>query len=82
VAVKIAHSTKTPTPPGWKEPLHMGRLPAPSELRESTKAIFLHRIPMIAVLTLHRTALAIMQAELFAWRSGLQHNARRIGTVR
>lgn len=60
----------------------MRRLLAPSGLRESTKAIFLHRIPMVAVLTLHRTALAIMQAELVAWRTGLEHNASRIGTVR
>jgi len=37
---------------------------------------------MIAVLTLHRTALAIMQAELVAWRIELEHNTRRIGTVR
>lgn len=47
----------------------MRRLLARSALTESTKAIFLHRIPMIAVITLHRTALAIMQAELIAWRN-------------
>jgi hypothetical protein len=47
----------------------MRRLLARSGLGESTKAIVLHRIPMIAVITLHRTALAIMQAELIAWRN-------------
>jgi hypothetical protein len=51
----------------------MRRLLAPSGLKESAKAIVLHRIPMITVLTLHRTALAIMQAELIAWRSKLEH---------
>jgi hypothetical protein len=60
----------------------MRRLLAPSGLTESTKAIFLHRIPTIAVLTLHRTALAIMQAELIAWRIELEHNTSRIRTLR
>jgi hypothetical protein len=60
----------------------MRRFLAPKGLQESTKAMFLHRIPMIAVITLHRTALAIMQAELVAWRSELEHNASRMGTAR
>jgi hypothetical protein len=38
-------------------------------LTKSTKDVVVHRIPVTAVLTLHRTALAIMQAELIAWRS-------------
>ncbi len=59
----------------------MRRLSAPRRFRESTKAIFLHRIPMIAVLTLHRTALAIMQAELVAWRNKLEHNSSRVGAA-
>ena len=56
----------------------MRRLLASSGLRESTKTIFLHRIPMITVLTVHRTALAIMQAELIAWRINLKHSTSRI----
>jgi hypothetical protein len=55
----------------------MRRSLAPSALTESTKAIVLHRVPMIAVITLHRTALAIMQAELIAWRNTPGGNGTR-----
>jgi hypothetical protein len=55
----------------------MRRSLASNALTESTKAIVLQRVPMIAVMTLHRTALAIMQAELVTWRNTPGGNGTR-----